>query len=386
MRLTTASPIQLQLISVGSSVSRSPCPLRADAWERLLTGYVPDDPCYTAPVLVAGIRNGSYVRFEGDRTLTPRIKNHPAAVAHSADTAALILQEVRLGRMLGPFDPHNLPLQHVRLSPLNIVPKKESWRLINDLSSPRGSSVNDGIYNMPTKWQLIQHALQLIVDTGVGCHLGKMDVKAAFRLLPIHPTDWHLFGCKVEGLCFVDTYLPFGGRSSGNIWERYAQAMQWMLVRQFGIPPTARWVDDFLFVLRPAESVAMMARANAAFAELGVPMDPNKEEGPTTSLVYMGYTLDTVRMTVGTSPKHREKLTAALQTAIGRSVSVEDLESLIGKLEFVSIPLRLGRSYLFYTRRELYAAQHRMLARAYTKSARALFVHLHANSKASTLR
>jgi hypothetical protein len=97
----------------------------------------------------------------------------------------------------------------MRISPLNIVPKKKTWRLINDLSTPSRNSVNDGIYHMPTKCQLIQHALQLISDMGRGCHLAKMDVKSAYRLLPIHHTDWHLFGCVVENLLFIDTYMPF---------------------------------------------------------------------------------------------------------------------------------------------------------------------------------
>ena len=253
-RLTTMSSpslLQSEMITVGSNVARATCPFRPEAWRRLLVGYTPDDPCYTTDVLVAGITRGSYVRFEGDRSASPVVRNHPDARHHSAETAELILQEVRLGRLMGPFDPLHLPLPHTRLSPLNIVPKKESWRLINDLSSPDGNSVNDGIYHMPTRWQLIEHALQLITDAGVGCHLGKMDVKSAYRLLPIHPTDWHLFGCTVEGLCFIDTFLPFGGRSSGCIWERYAQTMQWILQHKFGIPPLlAGWMTSSLSSLQ----------------------------------------------------------------------------------------------------------------------------------------
>jgi len=167
----------------------------------------------------------------------------------------------------------------MRISPLNIVPKKKTWRLINDLSTPSRNSVNDGIYHMPTKCQLIQHALQLISDMGRGCHLAKMDVKSAYRLLPIHHTDWHLFGCVVENLLFIDTYMPFGGRSSGYIWERYAQAMQWILQHKYDIPPTSRWVDDFLFVLDSMNSTSTLMKADDAFNELGVPMDANKQEG-----------------------------------------------------------------------------------------------------------
>src|ERR1700681_4658014 len=89
---------------------------------------------------------------------------------------------------------------------------REEVRLIQDLSSPQGHSVNDGIFHMPTEWQLIDDDLQLIHDAGRGCHLVKMDVKSAYRQLPIHPDDWHLFGFVCEDLLFIDTYLLHGHR------------------------------------------------------------------------------------------------------------------------------------------------------------------------------
>jgi hypothetical protein len=326
--------------------------------------------------------NGSYVRYEGDITATPRVRNHPEARAHPEETARLIIQEVQLGHMIGPFMPSDSPLPFTRISPLNIVPKKESWRLINDLSSPKCYSVNDGIYHMPTKWQLIQHALQLMTDMGRGCHLAKMDVKSAYRLLPIHPTDWHLFGCIIEGLLFIDTYMPFGGRSSGYIWERYAQAMQWILLHKYGIPPTSRWVDDFLFVLDPVNSHSMLLQAKQAFIDLGVPMDASKQEGPCTSLVYIGYTLNSEAMTIGTSAKQCERAMPLLDEACGRSITLADLEKLIGKLEFMSLPVRMGRSYMYHTRRALYIAQHKRESIASSMPTAMYRVHLNADSRA----
>jgi hypothetical protein len=89
--------------------------------------------------------HGSYVRYEGDRASTPLVRNHPDARAHPQETARLIMQELQLSRMIGPFDPHQSPLPYTKISPLNIVPKKKTWRLINDLSTPSRNSVNDGI-------------------------------------------------------------------------------------------------------------------------------------------------------------------------------------------------------------------------------------------------
>ena len=49
------------------------------------------------------------------------------------------------GRVLGPLDPSVLPQVHT--SRFGVIPKGKSgkWRLIVDMSSPEGHSVNDGI-------------------------------------------------------------------------------------------------------------------------------------------------------------------------------------------------------------------------------------------------
>src|SRR6266403_1060561 len=70
-------------------------------------------------VLIAGMIHGSYVRYEGDRTATPPVRNHPDARTHPQETAQLVVQEVQLGRMIGPFHPHQSPLPYTKISPLN---------------------------------------------------------------------------------------------------------------------------------------------------------------------------------------------------------------------------------------------------------------------------
>ena len=88
-----------------------------------------------------------------------------------------------------------LPLKvSVHLSPIGAIPKKHKpgkWRLIMDLSSPAGSSVNDGI---SSEWSSISYVsidflLSLVLEAGKGSTLVKADIKEAYRMLPIHPED-----------------------------------------------------------------------------------------------------------------------------------------------------------------------------------------------------
>src|ERR1700716_2190548 len=124
-----------------SRVNRASCPFNHHRWQQLLVDYVPQHICYNADVLIAGIQYGSFVRYEGGRSGTPRVRNHDEARNRQDETLALILQEVALGRMLGPFNPSHPPFTHIKVSPLNIVSKGiDKWRLIHDLSSPHKRS------------------------------------------------------------------------------------------------------------------------------------------------------------------------------------------------------------------------------------------------------
>ena len=45
-----------------------------------------------------------------------------------------------------------------------------------------------------------------------------MALKHAFRLYPVHPTDWSLLGYCWDNYFFVDIRLPFGSRSFISIY------------------------------------------------------------------------------------------------------------------------------------------------------------------------
>ena len=67
-------------------------------------------------------------------------REHPEVVS------AYLLKELERGSLLGPFEPAVVPQVHV--SKFGVIPKNHQpgkWRLIVDLSSPAGKSVNNGI-------------------------------------------------------------------------------------------------------------------------------------------------------------------------------------------------------------------------------------------------
>ena len=99
-----------------------------------------------------------------------------------------LLREIELGRML-------------RVSPVPHVPdwydtKKEQAQLIVDLSSPKGSSVNDSIDKAWSflEYVSIDHLATIVRKLGQGALLIKADVKEAYRMVPVHPQDRWLLG------------------------------------------------------------------------------------------------------------------------------------------------------------------------------------------------
>ena len=50
----------------------------------------------------------------------------------------------------------------------------------------------------------------MIARLGPLAELGKVDIKNAFRLLPIHPGDFELSGFKFRNEYYIDKCLPMG--------------------------------------------------------------------------------------------------------------------------------------------------------------------------------
>ena len=93
-----------------------------------------------------GIAHGFNIGCSPKVQLTAARRNKASAYEHPEIVDAYLQNEVRLGRVAGPFETPPLPDLHI--SSFGVIPKAGQpgkWRLIIDLSSPHGFSVNDSI-------------------------------------------------------------------------------------------------------------------------------------------------------------------------------------------------------------------------------------------------
>ena len=119
-------------------------PLSFPAWEDSLRAH-PDK--LFVNYIMSGIKSGFHIG--ADRSLL-QLKKGPGNMSSVRQQPRMvethIAEEVRTRHLIGPLPAHLVPFCHS--SPIGLIPKPHhpgKWRLIVDLSSPRGSSVNDCI-------------------------------------------------------------------------------------------------------------------------------------------------------------------------------------------------------------------------------------------------
>ena len=148
-----------------------------------------------------------------------------SAYEHPQVVSNYLSEECSHGRILGPFDLSPVPQLYV--SRFGVIPKRHhenKWRLILDLSSPEGSSVNNGIDKelCSLSYVSVDDIAADVLQLGQGALIAKTDVKHAYRQIPVHPDDRPLLGMRWGGQFYVDAVLPFGLRSAPLIFTAVA--------------------------------------------------------------------------------------------------------------------------------------------------------------------
>ena len=251
--------------------------------------------------VLSGLRHGFRLGFHPESTHLKSAKaNCPSALKQPSIIDEYLAKEVSLGRVFGPTAIP--PIESLQVSRFGVIPKKDGgWRLILDLSFPFGHSVNDGINKeqFTFTYSKVSDAISLIIKAGHGALMGKVDIKSAYRIIPVHPSDRHLLGMLWQSGFYVDLALPFGLRSAPGIFNSLADLFHWCLVNNWNVHELLHYLDDY-FTLGPPNSDICASRLKAidqAATEIGIPLSPEKCVGPTTCLIFLGIELDSVRMT-----------------------------------------------------------------------------------------
>ena len=169
-----------------------------------------------APVIFGTCTGGRGVLNFGGVTsdsslLLPARRNISSVRNNSTVVDNYIKEELQEGRLV--TIPNN-SLASIQLSPYGVIPKLDQpnkWHLIIDLSSPKGNSGIDPALTS-IQYSSIYDAILHINQLGTGKLMAKLDVKSAYRNIPVHPHGRPLLLCTMEGY-----YLP---RYQTPLWSQ----------------------------------------------------------------------------------------------------------------------------------------------------------------------
>ena len=249
----------------------------------------------------------------------------------------------------------NVNSQH---SPLSTRAKKDSEdrRIIMDCSWLIGVSLNDGIskdiylgelcnLKYPTLDTVTRRIFTLRQASDQPIFLWKEDLDRAFRQLYGCPSSVPLLGYRWRGLYYFDLVMVMGCRIAPYVCQRTTNTLAY-IHRQMEYF-IVNYVDDSLGV----EYLARAKESHRAFVNLldnlCVQRSQKKSVAPTEIVEFLGNLINTVDMTIGVTPQRKIQVLKELEQWHHRKVCTRrQLESLIGKLQFMSNCIWPGRLFI----------------------------------------
>ncbi|KAF5387550.1 hypothetical protein D9757_006561 [Collybiopsis confluens] len=323
--------------------------LNYGAWDFYLKDY-PDRSFVSS--LLHIIRFGANIGFLSPEN-SQSCKNLLSAHEHPEFVDTSLADMVAKGHLAGPFD--SPPLANFRCSPVGVVSKKHNsskLRLINHLSWPHGSSVNDGIPDSEASisYDMFEKAVADLVISGSGSLLAKLDLKDAFRHIPLRADLRHLFGISWASKFYYSLVLTFGLKNAPYIFNLFAEALHWIVQRH--IPARLRhYLDDFLLIFPPdfdpSRADASVEWVMSLGANLGLVFQPSKTIWPSQVIEFLGLILDSVHMEARLPSDKLGILRMLLATWASKSTcTLRDAQQLSGFLQFCSQVIPHSRIFL----------------------------------------
>lgn len=241
----------------------------------------------------------------------------------------------------------------VHINPIGIILKPHqlagTYRLIVDLSSPRGFSVNDGLPPelCSVNYVKVDDAVTLVRQMGPRALMPKLDLKSAYRMVPVHELDQPLLGIVWNEVTYIDRALPFGLRSAPLIFTAVADGLAWAM-NCCGVIHVLHYLDDFFFC-GPTASEACNIYLQIALElclQLGFPVAAEKVEGPSPVITFLGIEIDSIKQELRLPAEKLRRVKTITDTWLSKtSASKRELQSLLGHLHHAATVVKPGRSF-----------------------------------------
>ena len=272
----------------------------------------------------------------------------PANIDHSNTptidaNAAVVRQRIAEYSAFGAIT--TLPADHSTpfgVQPLHMILKAgRKPRLVIDLSR----NLNAHLAYEYFSYSSVNDAMEM---SSPCCWYSKLDLSNCFLSFPLHPSALPHFIFRFEGTLYQFVRMPFGLSSAPRICTEMLAVVAYRMGLD-GVDALLRYLDDFLFV-EGSEAVGhtTLATAMRVFDDFGLVVNPEKTEGPSQRITFLGVLFDSTTQTVACTPERVVELSSLLRESVARrSLRLSDLESLIGKLQFATQVLPGFRPFTF---------------------------------------
>lgn len=308
-----------------------------EEWEKRLRGYKDEKR------LMDIIRFGVVV-MEGEVAEMVDCPNYKSFDEGGEAVDSVLRDEVERGWIVPWVAPHKPRI----ISARGAIPKADSpeLRLITDLSRPRGLSVNDYISVTHFKMHTVDMAMGWMRP---GCWMFKIDIRHAYRNIPIHPSNWDVTAFRWLRQLWMDLRLSFGLRSAPEIFGCFGHSIVWMM-KQEDWDKIAAYVDDFFSLEWSVEKAwEKFSALWKLLTDLGFPINdkPGKVCRPTQEVKFLGIVLNSLSMTASLAPEKIEKIKRWGTNFVGKKKArVKEVQKLVGLLNHAAKVVRGGRTFL----------------------------------------
>lgn len=279
--------------------------------------------------------------------------NHKGAVLYPQYVDQFIAEELECGTLSGPHD----ELPGYATSPINTRAKRNSnsRRHLMDLSWPQdGTSINAGVdkdwflgremrLQYPTVWDFIRQIGNLKKQGQP--RMFKRDLFRAFYQLPLCPSCYRFTGFKWRGKKYFFKFMPMGLTSACRAMQRTTNAIKFMM-EQMGYY-LCPYIDDMVGAEVGEWADAAYLALGRLCRDIGAEESLEKAVPPTCVMEFLGNLLNTDDYTISVTPDRVMGLLAELtQWEELKFTTRRQLESIIGKLQFICNCVQSGRLFL----------------------------------------
>ena len=346
---------QLATVDVGGAVSELTA--AAPRWAAIFW----DDP--KVGMLVEGLSSGFDVCFTPPPPSEWQDVPNYIPVQFMGKVRKVLVNELHHGRLIFPRDPMTECGPTVACG---VVDKghsnMEEVRFVNNLSAPRGCSVNERTEIEKYKFASVADAYAFMKPYSYMC---KVDFSEAYRSVPLCTRLWRYHCYEVEDTMMMDLRLMFGHTVGPGLFTKLSSAVV-RKVKAQGCPGTIGYLDDIIVISNTqAENQRCFEILTELVLFLGFKLNPKKLEAPTQSLTYLGIQLESNASGVGevTASIDEDKI-ATIERLCNKVlaqqfIKLQDLEWMLGLMSFCAqviwgarLFMRSGYEMLHRLRRE----------------------------------